>query len=56
MNVVSRRETAQNGLLTEPVVRMPQGGVMQDLAFVGLTIGVFTLLYLLLKGVERFER
>ena len=29
---------------------------MQDLAYVGLTIGVFVVLFLLLKGVERFER
>jgi hypothetical protein len=29
---------------------------MLDLAYVGLTIGVFVLLYLLVKGVERFER
>jgi hypothetical protein len=29
---------------------------MQDLAYIGLTIAVFGLLYVLLKGVERFER
>jgi hypothetical protein len=29
---------------------------MQDLAFIALTIVVFAVLYLLLKGVERFER
>ena len=29
---------------------------MQDLAYIGLTIVVFAALYLLLKGVERFER
>jgi hypothetical protein len=29
---------------------------MQDLAYVGLTILVFALLFLLVKGVERFER
>jgi hypothetical protein len=29
---------------------------MQDLAYIGLTILVFVVLYLLLKGVERFER
>jgi hypothetical protein len=29
---------------------------MLDLAYVGLTIGVFVLLFLLVKGVERFER
>lgn len=29
---------------------------MQDLAYIGLTIGVFVVLYALLRGVERFER
>jgi hypothetical protein len=29
---------------------------MQDLAYIGLTIVVFAVLYLLLRGVERFER
>jgi hypothetical protein len=29
---------------------------MQDLAYIGLTILVFAVLYLLLRGVERFER
>jgi hypothetical protein len=29
---------------------------MLDLAYIGLTILVFGLLYLLVKGVERFER
>ncbi len=29
---------------------------MQDLAYTGLTIVVFAVLYALLKGVERFER
>jgi len=29
---------------------------MQDLAFIALTIVVFAVLYLLLNGVERFER
>jgi hypothetical protein len=29
---------------------------MLDLGFIGLTILVFGLLYLLVKGVERFER
>jgi hypothetical protein len=27
-----------------------------DLAFIGMTIGAFGALWLLLKGVERFER
>jgi hypothetical protein len=29
---------------------------VQDLAYIGLTILVFAALYLLVKGVERFER
>jgi hypothetical protein len=29
---------------------------MQDLAYIGLTILVFAVLFLLVKGVERFER
>jgi hypothetical protein len=31
-------------------------GPVQDLAYIGLTIVVFAALYLLVKGVERFER
>ena len=29
---------------------------MQDLAYIGLTILVFGVLFLILKGVEHFER
>ena len=29
---------------------------MQDLAYIGLTIVVFAVLFLLVRGVERFER
>jgi hypothetical protein len=29
---------------------------MQDLAYIGLTILVFAVLFLLVRGVERFER
>jgi len=29
---------------------------MQDLAYIGLTVLVFAVLFLLVKGVERFER
>jgi len=29
---------------------------MEDLAYIGLTVAVFAVLFLLLKGVERFER
>jgi hypothetical protein len=31
-------------------------GPVQDLAYIGLTILVFAVLFLLVKGVERFER
>jgi hypothetical protein len=33
-----------------------QGGPMQDLLYIGLVIVVFAALWLLVKGVERFER
>ena len=33
-----------------------KGAFMQDLAYIGLTILVFGVLFLLVKGVERFER
>jgi len=29
---------------------------VQDLAYIGLTIVVFAVLFLLVRGVERFER
>jgi hypothetical protein len=29
---------------------------MQDLIYIGLTLVVFAVLFLILKGVERFER
>jgi hypothetical protein len=56
MDVVSGRYCLLLPLFTEPVFRTPEGGVMQDLAYIGLTILVFAVLFLLLKGVERFER
>ncbi|MGI9005345.1 MAG: hypothetical protein ACR2FU_03950 [Streptosporangiaceae bacterium] len=42
--------------MTEPVFRPPEGGVMGDLAYIGLTIAVFAVLFLLVQGVERLER
>jgi hypothetical protein len=33
-----------------------EDSVNNDLFFIGLTIVVFAVLYLILKGVERFER
>jgi hypothetical protein len=32
------------------------GGTVQDLLFIGLTIVAFVVMWLLVKGVERFER
>jgi hypothetical protein len=32
------------------------GGPVEDLAYIGLTILVFIVLWLIVKGVERFER
>jgi cell division protein FtsW (lipid II flippase) len=34
----------------------PEEAAVEDLGFIGLTILVFAVLYLILKGVERFER
>ncbi len=36
--------------------RRPLEDTMLDLAYIGLTILVFGVLYLIVKGVERFER
>jgi hypothetical protein len=33
-----------------------RGGLVEDLAYIGLTILVFGVLWLIVKGVERFER
>jgi hypothetical protein len=37
-------------------VRLCAGGPVEDLAYIGLTILVFGVLWLIVKGVERFER
>jgi hypothetical protein len=37
-------------------VRLSVGGPVEDLAYIGLTILVFGVLWLIVKGVERFER
>ena len=39
-----------------PVGPAVLGGTVQDLLFIGLTIVAFAVLWLLVKGVERFER
>ena len=56
MDVVSGRYRPSSGLFTSSVLQAPKGGVMQDLAYVGLTILVFAVLFLIVRGVERFER
>jgi hypothetical protein len=48
MVVPERREPA--GITTA------RGGTVQDLVYIGLIIVVFAALWLLVKGVERFER
>ena len=39
-----------------PVGPAVLGGTVQDLLFIGLTIVAFAVMWLLVKGVERFER
>ena len=39
-----------------PLPPQPLGGAVQDLLYIGLVIVVFAALWLLVKGVERFER
>jgi hypothetical protein len=39
-----------------PGLQRPEEGTVQDLLYIGLTIVVFAVLWLLVKGVERFER
>ena len=56
MDAVRERYRPEVDLFTESVFHAPEGGVMQDLAYIGLTILVFAVLFLVLKGVERFER
>ena len=37
-------------------ISLTPGGPVEDLAYIGLTILVFGVLWLIVKGVERFER
>jgi hypothetical protein len=39
-----------------PTARKPKERTVQDLLYIGLTIVVFAVLFLIVKGVERFER
>jgi hypothetical protein len=41
---------------TKSALEFCVGGTVSDLAYIGLTVVVFAVLYLILKGVERFER
>jgi hypothetical protein len=43
-------------IFTEAVPERQPEGAMSDAGYIGLTIIVFAALYLILKGVERFER
>jgi hypothetical protein len=56
MGRACRRYFASSGLFTNPVLgACPKGGIMTDFLFVLLTIGVFSVLWLILKGIEHFE-
>jgi hypothetical protein len=56
MDTVRERYRPEVGLFTESVFRSLKEAFMQDLAYIGLTILVFAALFLVLKGVEHFER
>jgi hypothetical protein len=56
MDGVSGRYAPHKGLFTRSVLVRLKEAFMQDLAYIGLTILVFAVLYLILRGVERFER
>lgn len=45
-----------DAVLGFPAQHETTGVAMSDLLYVGLTIAVFAVLVLLVKGVERFER
>jgi hypothetical protein len=56
MDAVRDRYRPEVELFTGSVFQAPKEAFMQDLAYIGLTILVFAVLFLVLKGVERFER
>jgi hypothetical protein len=57
MEVARERYFASSGLFTRAVLRTRlKGGIMDDFLYVLLTVVVFGFLWLLVKGVERFER
>ena len=56
MDAVRERYAPHAGLFTKSVIQRLKEASMQDLAYIGLTILVFIVLFLILRGVERFER
>ena len=56
MDAVRERYAPNARLFTRSVLVRLKEAFMQDLAYIGLTILVFAVLFLLVKGVERFER
>ena len=47
---------SSSAIAVRPCPGTPKEDPMQDLLYIGLTIVVFAALWLLVKGVERFER
>ena len=58
MSPVRNRYYSCSGRFTGPVLRKDaaEGGSMSDVIYIGLTIVVFAVLFLLVRGVEHFER
>jgi hypothetical protein len=56
MDAVRERYAPKAGLFTRSVLVRLKERFMQDLAYIGLTILVFAVLFLIVRGVERFER
>lgn len=56
MDAVRERYGRDTGLFTRSVLVRLKEAFMQDLAYIGLTILVFAVLFLIVRGVERFER
>jgi hypothetical protein len=56
MDAVRERHALNARLFTRSVLVRLKEAFMQDLAYIGLTILVFAVLFLIVRGVERFER
>jgi hypothetical protein len=56
MSGARSRYIAWLGGFTCPVRNVRERGPMNDVIYIGLTIVVFAVLFLLVRGVERFER